>query len=605
MAVRRALHRALYTLGLFVAFVVTVTQVKAVTLTWNANPESDIAGYKLFWGETNTAPNVRDVGNVTRTEITGLTAGRTYRFYLTAYNTAGLESDPSAFVTYTASPPPISVNTAATFVRPETAIGGSWRGALGAEGGLAYPYGTFAPPGYVKLGAYKNYPLTWSTSTTDPRALLKRTGTDRFAAAWHSTNDLFFYFNFTDTAEHQVSFYFVDFDRQNRQQLLEFYNHDTGKLLASENISNFENGRYSIWNLRGNIRVKLTRLAGPNVVLSALFFDKVAGGTASLLSSDINTSGTWKGVYGQEGGLAYPYGYFVPPTYVQLGAYQNYPLLWASSTADTRALQRPNGTDRMAGAWHSTNELYFFLQFKDTATHRASFYFVDFDRAGRQQKLEIFDHINGNLLHSQIITNFANGVYKTFNLSGKVRLKLTKISGPNCVMSGILFDPAGPNTATFAEADTATSGTWKGIYGAFGNTIAGETAALPAGTFVASDASPLIWSSSTTDPTALQRPTTTGRIASAWSAARQSTTTINISDTAMHAIALYFVDFDNKARVQTVEIIDPRTGAVLDNTEIINFGSGVWLSYDVKGSIQVRVTSLNSASAVLSGIFFD
>jgi len=604
MAIRRALHRALYSLGLLVAVFATAAEVKAVTLTWNANPEGDIAGYKLFWGETNTAPNVRDVGKVTRADVTGLTAGRTYRFYITAYNTAGLESDPSASVIYTASPPPISVNTAATFVRPDTTLAGSWRGALGAEGGLAYPYGTFAPPSYVKLSAYKNYPLTWAASTTDPRALLKRTGTDRFAAAWHSTNDLLFYFNFTDTAEHQVSFYFVDFDRQNRQQLLEFYNNDTGKLLASESIANFGDGRYSIWNLRGNVRVKLSRVAGPDVVLSAFFFDKLAGATATFVSSDATSSGSWKGRYGQEGGLAYPYGYFVPPTYVQLNAWQNYPLLWASSTTDTRALQRPNGTDRMAGAWHSTNELYFYLQFKDTATHKASFYFVDFDRVGRQQKLEIFDHINGNLLHSQVITNFANGVYKTFNLSGKVRLKLTKISGPNCVMSGILFDPSGPNIATFAEADTATSGTWKGIYGAFGNTIAGETATLPAGTTVTSSASPFVWSTSTTDTTALQRPTT-GRVASAWAAVRQSTTTINISDTATHAISLYFVDFDNKARVQTVEIIDPRTGAVLDNTEIINFRSGIWLSYDVKGSIQVRVTSLTGASAVLSGIFFD
>jgi len=37
------------------------------TLTWNANPESDLAGYEVVWRET-TAPdwtNVIDVGNVT------------------------------------------------------------------------------------------------------------------------------------------------------------------------------------------------------------------------------------------------------------------------------------------------------------------------------------------------------------------------------------------------------------------------------------------------------------------------------------------------------------------------------------------------------------
>jgi hypothetical protein len=288
------------------------------------------------------------------------------------------------------------------------------------------------------VSGYRNYPITWATSTSDERALQKASGSDRFAAGWHSTTFLYFYLNFTDGLAHEVSFYFVDYDRQGRDQLLEFYDHVTGQLIGWERISGFENGKYSTWNLQGNVRVKLTRIGGPNCVMSAMFFDA----EGAIAGADSSTSGSWKGKYASEGGLAYPYGYFVPPSYVQISAYKNYGLLWAASTADTRALQKPSGTDRMAGAWNSSDQFHFNLQFKDSATHAVSLYFVDFDRSGREQKLEVFDLNTGALLDSQIISDFEDGVYYQYSLSGNIRVRVTRLSGPNCVMSGILFDPA-------------------------------------------------------------------------------------------------------------------------------------------------------------------
>jgi len=44
------------------------------TLRWKANPEPDIAGYRIVWRET-TAPfwqHARDVGNVTRETLVGI-----------------------------------------------------------------------------------------------------------------------------------------------------------------------------------------------------------------------------------------------------------------------------------------------------------------------------------------------------------------------------------------------------------------------------------------------------------------------------------------------------------------------------------------------------
>ncbi len=64
-----------------------------VTLTWDANTEPDLAGYKVYYG---TAPGAYgtpiDVGNVTTYTVTGLADGQTYYFAATAYDTVGNES---------------------------------------------------------------------------------------------------------------------------------------------------------------------------------------------------------------------------------------------------------------------------------------------------------------------------------------------------------------------------------------------------------------------------------------------------------------------------------------------------------------------------------
>ena len=73
---------------------------------WNPNSEPDVAGYRIYYG---TPPGkfteMVDVGNVTLATITGLTQGKTYQFFATCYNTAGLESVPSNVVELTIPEP--------------------------------------------------------------------------------------------------------------------------------------------------------------------------------------------------------------------------------------------------------------------------------------------------------------------------------------------------------------------------------------------------------------------------------------------------------------------------------------------------------------------
>lgn len=74
----------------------------SVTLSWSANGESDLAGYKIYWGTSSGnytasgSPTV--IGKVTTYTVTGLQRNTTYFFALSAYDTAGNESALSAEV---------------------------------------------------------------------------------------------------------------------------------------------------------------------------------------------------------------------------------------------------------------------------------------------------------------------------------------------------------------------------------------------------------------------------------------------------------------------------------------------------------------------------
>lgn len=71
------------------------------SLTWNANPETNITGYKVSYGTTSGVyPNVVSVGTSPATSISGLTEGTTYYFAVSAVNQSGLQSALSSQVSY-------------------------------------------------------------------------------------------------------------------------------------------------------------------------------------------------------------------------------------------------------------------------------------------------------------------------------------------------------------------------------------------------------------------------------------------------------------------------------------------------------------------------
>ncbi len=88
----------LFLLGANIAF------AGSATLSWNANSEADLAGYRIYYGttaRTGSDPKVCtmcgystkvDVGKVTTYTISNLTNNQTYYFSVSAYDTSNNES---------------------------------------------------------------------------------------------------------------------------------------------------------------------------------------------------------------------------------------------------------------------------------------------------------------------------------------------------------------------------------------------------------------------------------------------------------------------------------------------------------------------------------
>jgi hypothetical protein len=81
-----------------------------VSLAWDSSQDPDVVGYFRYFGTSSGVyTNVEDVGPATSVAISGLLQGTTYYFSVSAYNSIGLQSLPSAELPYTV---PLPTNSA-------------------------------------------------------------------------------------------------------------------------------------------------------------------------------------------------------------------------------------------------------------------------------------------------------------------------------------------------------------------------------------------------------------------------------------------------------------------------------------------------------------
>jgi len=188
---------------------------------------------------------------------------------VTAHNNAALSTATFDNVAFT---PGASTAGGATFVRADTTTQGNWRGAYGAQGYQVIGDAT-SLPSYSQVTPAGNLFWTWTASTDEARALQNAAGTDRVAATWYSDSSFTVDINITDGQTHQIALYCLDWDDLERAQSVEVLDAATGAVLDSRSITAFTGGQYLVWNVSGQVRLRVTRTGGRNAVVSGLFFD--------------------------------------------------------------------------------------------------------------------------------------------------------------------------------------------------------------------------------------------------------------------------------------------------------------------------------------------
>ena len=172
--------------------------------------------------------------------------------------------------------------------------------------------------------------------------------------------------------------------------------------------------------------------------------------------------------------------------------------------------------------------------------------------------------------------------------------------------SSARFQAVNPSTATFLEKDATTQGSWSGTYGTQGHDIVSGPSSLPANdTITPSGQSTYTWTTTSSDPRALQVPGSSNRVAAAWYSSTSFSVDVNLADGQAHDLELYFLDWDNRGRSEQVQISDATTGTVLDTETISSFTSGVYLNWKISGDLVITITSLAGVNAVLNGLFLD
>ncbi len=161
------------------------------------------------------------------------------------------------------------------------------------------------------------------------------------------------------------------------------------------------------------------------------------------------------------------------------------------------------------------------------------------------------------------------------------------------------------SSATFLTIDTGTQGAWQGVYGADGYSLANvANQVIPAyASFSVLNQDNYTWATNTADPRALRLPSSSGGIASTWFNAVSFGFDLNMGPSS-HQFTIYALDWDGQGRSETIQILDMNTGAVLDTQTLSGFTTGVYLSWNITGHVQIIATVTGGLNSAVNGVFF-
>ncbi len=561
-----------------------------------------VSPYTMMWqlSQNGTVVSTQTTDSFTFGALSG-----TYTLALTVTDSQGNTGTASTVVTVVPTP------TATYLYEPNTSTKGNWQGRGYGTQGYEIFGGPTSIPNYATVSASGQSLFTWSASTSSPQALDIDNGPYGIATCWYASSTFSVNVNMVDGQTHDLSVYAVDYENAGRTEQIQILNATTGAVLDTRVISSFTGGIYLQWEVSGNVTIKVTCLAGPNAVLSGMFFDPPTTTMGYLTEKDSTTQGDWVGTYGAQG-YDLATSSLSLPSYASISMPGASPFVWASTTSDIRALQNTTGTSRLASCWYGNSSLTVDVNLTDGQVHQLALYFVDYEPDNRHESITVTSALTGAVLDTESLSSFSQGVYLDWAVLGSVVITITNTGGPNVVLSGIFIDPVntatGLGSASYFGPNTSTQGNWIGMYGSQGydmvNTVTATS--LPSyATISTIGASTNTWSTSTTSASALQAVGGQSRVAAAWYAANSFTVDVFLTDNKIHDLELYFLDWQNAGRKESITITNAGTGAVLDTETISSFSNGTYLSWAVSGDIAIKFTCLGGPNAVLSGIFLD
>jgi hypothetical protein len=198
--------------------------------------------------------------------ITNLPAGE---HILAAVATDQLgDSGESAPLVVTVLPPPAR----ATFVTMDAVIQGNWPGKYGSAGqAIVGMITNFAPS--VEFTLQRGMIDIHNYYSDLPGALLWPGDTNRIRSYWADPSHVICELGFKDGQDHFCALYFHDEGGNYRQSTVQISDPVSGLVLDSRMVSDFANGKYFVWRVRGRIQVRVDRLSGGNVGLTGIFLD--------------------------------------------------------------------------------------------------------------------------------------------------------------------------------------------------------------------------------------------------------------------------------------------------------------------------------------------
>ncbi len=544
-------------------------------------------------------------------------------------------------------PPP---TPAATFLKTDTATQGSWVGVYGPDG-FIIPNDITSPPFYATFNTNGAQTFTWHAAdpTTDPPGLQKSpTNTQRIGAAFLEpfcttgcpNPPLMIDVNFVDNQTHQLAVYFVDWHHNVRTQTINVLNANTQAVLDTRTITAFSGGIYLVYNITGHVifQIALTgydpSAVPDSVVVSGFFFGAVAppppppvvnitapsagavSGTTTVTASATSTVGIGSVQFQLDNANL---GSAIPGS----GPYS---VPWNTTTAT-------NGS-------HNLTAIATDINGQSTTSAAVA---VSVANSGPPPVVSLSAPAT-NATVSGSVTVSANATSPSFAIA-KVQFQLdgsnlgSAVTGPGPLYSAswattgasngthtltaIATDTVGqtttsagvtvtvantgppPAAATFVKLDTTTSGSWVGTYGQDGYVIPNDATVAPAYATFTTAATPYTWLATTTDPRGTPiNPSSTTRIASTYYTGTTMTFDVNLTDGAVHQVALYCLDLETTARAETISILNASTNAVLSSQPITNFHNGVYALWNLQGHVIIQVSYTGGLNAVLSGIFF-